>query len=227
MSLGIGAQWGHLSPREAGMAQETLSSAEPADSSQSLTAPHLPSQDSHGEAQNTTGPRIDLPRTGCRNHRFLPSRLLRADRSSPGSSSCISSHLPFHFLKCWCFSSQLSSECPPPVAIHTQAVSHHPNAKHHQGSFLSCRLPTRGPAWTSRQPCKPSLVPALSPPPKPNVFFLHPAPNSAASSFLHSVSQTRHLVSSLISLPQPSQAGLLILLPKMSSICLLPHSHFK
>ena len=38
MSLGTGAKWGHLSPREAGVAQGTLSSAEPADSSQSLTA---------------------------------------------------------------------------------------------------------------------------------------------------------------------------------------------
>ena len=60
MSLGIGAQWGHRSPREAGVAQETLSSAEPANSAQSLTAPQPPSQDSHGEAQDTAGPRTDL-----------------------------------------------------------------------------------------------------------------------------------------------------------------------
>ena len=60
MSLGIGAQWGHLSPREAGVAQETLSSAEPADSSRSLIALHLPSQDSRGEVQDTAGPRTDM-----------------------------------------------------------------------------------------------------------------------------------------------------------------------
>lgn len=60
MSLGTGAKWGHLSPREAGVAQGTLSSAEPADSSQSLTARYLPSQDSCGEAQDTAGPRTDM-----------------------------------------------------------------------------------------------------------------------------------------------------------------------
>lgn len=198
------------------------------ESSQSLTAPYLPSQDSCGEAQDTAGPRTDMRWTGCRNHRFLPSRLLRTDRSS-GSLSCI--FLIFLSISFLSVGVSLPSfqvtPSTPAVAIHTQAVSHHPNAKLPQGSLLSCRLPTRGPTWTSHQPCKPSLVPALFPPPKPNMLFLHPAPNSAASSFLHSVSQTRHLVSSLISLPQPSQTGLLILLPKMSRICLLPRSHSK
>ena len=46
--------------REAGVAQETLSSAEPADSSWSLIALHLPSQDSRGEVQDTAGPRTDM-----------------------------------------------------------------------------------------------------------------------------------------------------------------------
>lgn len=148
-----------------------------------------------------------LPRDGGPRSRLQGSRAFQR-RQAFLCLFLLPFSLPFLFLlKCWSFSSSQASSNPRWPSTSGRQPS--PDIKGTNPPDLSPVLPAHYLASPGIA-CLPRLDPhslggsGLAPLPSPQVFFLGPAPNSAASSFLYLVSQTQHLASSFILLPPPS-----------------------